>query len=115
MFRLSRIANTLIKDFVESGDLERFVVMEPKDADNRTDVEKANPGIEIRPLGLRLIRYEIDGASYFLGTTLTDKEKYPRDRFQELYGERWGIGVSRQGHVYLVGVSPTAAKRFKAA
>jgi len=42
-------------------------------------------------MDLRLIRYEIDGVSYFLGTTITDKEKYPRDRFQELYGERWGI------------------------
>ena len=50
MFRLSKIANTLIKDFGESGDLERFVVVEPKDADNRTDVKKDNPGIEIRPM-----------------------------------------------------------------
>lgn len=43
------------------------------------------------PLLLRIVRYKIQGKSYFLVTSLTSDKLFPRKSLQELYHQRWGV------------------------
>jgi hypothetical protein len=89
VFRLSRHTLKPIVAFMESGEPERVITLEITDPKSRKDILKANPEVVFRPLTIRLIKYEIDGQSYFLATTLIDG-RYPKEHFTELYHERWG-------------------------
>ena len=74
VFRLQVNANAAVRAFVRSTDTERVV---------QTGAgERAT---------LRLVKYEVAGSSYVLGTTLLDREQYPIAELSDLYHERWGI------------------------
>ncbi|MDE0000879.1 MAG: IS4 family transposase [Rhodospirillaceae bacterium] len=76
VFRLAVNANAQVAAFVADGVSETQV-----------EIDAGAPA----PLPLRLVRYEIDGNPYFLGTTLLDPERYPAGDLARLYHERWGI------------------------
>lgn len=40
---------------------------------------------------LRLLKYEIGGSQFCLGTTLLDAQHYPLDALMDVYHSRWGI------------------------
>ena len=90
IFRMNTFTYAPIREFLASTELDRVVIIEPKTEKLRAKIRKANPGITIRPLALRLIKYEIDAQVYCVGTTLID-ERYPSAIFQEIYHARWGI------------------------
>ncbi|HSW63608.1 MAG TPA: IS4 family transposase, partial [Dissulfurispiraceae bacterium] len=55
-------------------------------------------------IAVRVIEYCLEGVKdaepiYRLVTTILDPEKAPADELAALYHQRWGIGVSRQGHI----------------
>jgi IS4 transposase len=54
-------------------------------------IRKKDAGVNIDRLKLRLVKHQIDGDSFTLGTTLPDSEKYPARELAELYYERWDI------------------------
>ena len=76
IFRMNTFTYAPIREFLASTELDRVVIIEPKTEKLRAKIRKANPGITIRPLALRLIKYEIDAQVYCVGTTLID-ERYP--------------------------------------
>lgn len=90
VFRLSTGTYKVIKNFMESGDLERIVIIEPKSKRRESKIRKSYPGIIIKPLRLRLIKYQIAGTNYYLGTTLIG-ELYTQESLKDLYHARWGI------------------------
>lgn len=49
------------------------------------------PGLNPPALKLRLIKYEIAGGVFCLGTTLLDQQRYPLRQFVDVYHGRWGI------------------------
>ncbi len=56
------------------------------------DIREAYPTLDIIPLSLRLLKYEIAGSLFCLGTTLVEpQQRYPLHEFMDLYHARWGI------------------------
>jgi hypothetical protein len=91
VFRLQHINTfSVIEEFAKSNSRDLIVEIEPtKKSVER--IKSRHPGIEIRPIKLRLIKYKIYGSEYYLGTTLIDKTRYKKSIFPDLYHSRWGI------------------------
>ncbi len=81
VFRLQANANAAVCAFVRSTDTDRVVDIAPG---------QAPPGGRVA-LRWRLVKYEVAGSPYVLGTTLLDRERYPIAELSDLYHERWGI------------------------
>ncbi len=90
VFRLPSSSYKLIKQFMESDDIERVITIMPTSKDQRVILKKY-PHIEFIPLQLRLIKYTINNMAYTLGTTLFDHHQYQYNELAELYHARWGI------------------------
>jgi hypothetical protein len=90
IFRIQLHANKIIDEFI-AGDQYDQVVDISVSQNTQSAIRKANPGIIITPLKLRLIKYKAAGETYILGTTLLDKEAYPLKDFPDVYHSRWGI------------------------
>ncbi len=90
VFRLPSSSYKLIKQFMESDDIERVITIMPTSKDQR-EILKKYPHIEFIPLQLRLIKYTINNMAYTLGTTLFDHHQYQYNELAELYHARWGI------------------------
>ncbi len=90
IFRLARRSGKSIDAFIDSNETEIIITIEVDRARQR-EVRKKNPGIEFRPIPLRLIKYVVDETTYTLGTTLLDKKAYKKSAFPDLYHARWGI------------------------
>jgi hypothetical protein len=80
-----------IKEFMDDPQhpSERIVKLFPRKS-SRCIIRKSYKEIEFRPIELRLIRYEIDGNQYFLGTTIMDPQ-ITNEHFKDLYHARWGV------------------------
>ena len=81
VFRLQANANGAAAAFVKSDDADRMVEI------------SAGAGREggRAKIPLRLVKYEIAGSAYVLGTTLLDRRMYPVADLLDLYHERWGV------------------------
>ena len=91
IFRLQKSSYTLIRDFFSSNDTDIIVTINPSTSTQRA-IKLGNPNIEIIPIQLRLLKYQINENIYCLGTTLVDQDKYSNMRdFIEAYHARWGI------------------------
>lgn len=91
VFRLQESMPTVIQDFFASSLTDTDVLLYPSPPHQR-DIRRQLPDVEIVPVKMRLLKYEIAGATYYLGTTLVDAhQRYPLDDFVELYHARWGI------------------------
>ena len=91
IFRLQKNSYTIISDFLSSNDTDVVVTIDPLEHTHRA-IKSKNPNIEIIPIKMRLLKYQIDGNTYCLGTTLIDQNKYSNIQdFIEVYHARWGI------------------------
>ncbi len=79
----------VVKEFYESDDKDKLVVLNPSSRAKRNCKEK---GISVEPLALRLVKIELDsGETEILVTTLVDRRKYKYVIFKDLYHHRWPV------------------------
>jgi hypothetical protein len=91
VFRLQEGSSTVIRDFFASGDTDRDVTISPSPR-SATDILKRNPGLDIVPLRMRLLKYRVSETTYCLGTTLIDPEhRYSLQEFMAVYHSRWSV------------------------
>jgi len=91
IFRLQESSSSEIERFVASNETDRIATILPSDS-GRTKIRKKYPHLDIVPLKMRLMKYEVQGSQYCLGTTLTEPEqRYPLQDFMDVYHSRWGV------------------------
>jgi len=91
VFRLQESMPTVMQDFFASSQTDAEVLLYPSPPHQR-DIRRQLPDVDIVPLRMRLLKYEIAGATFYLGTTLVAAHQhYPLHDFVELYHARWGI------------------------
>jgi len=91
IFRLPQHSYAEIQEFSASGQTDRVVEIFPS-PNAQAGIGKKFPDLEIIPLKMRLIKYEVSGSTFCLGTTLVDPhQRYPLKDFMEVYHSRWGV------------------------
>ncbi|MBT4875087.1 MAG: IS4 family transposase [Bacteroidetes bacterium] len=91
IFRLQKNSYTVISDFFPSNDTDIVVTIYPS-SNKQREIMLKNPNIEIVPIQIRLIKYQIKDNTYCLGTTLIDQNKYSNIQdFIDIYHARWGV------------------------
>jgi len=91
VFRLQKNSYTVIRDFFSSHDTDIVVTIYPS-PNKRREIMLKNPNIEIVPIQIRLVKYQIKGNTYCLGTTLIDQNQYSNIQdFIDIYHARWGV------------------------
>lgn len=89
IFRLKTTACRTVEQFANSDDTDTVVQIMPSLPKPSSVSSEREP--ESAALALRLIKYEIGGTHYILGTTLMDPEKYSIEQLSAVYHARWGI------------------------
>jgi hypothetical protein len=91
IFRLQENSGTVIQQFFSSPQTDTVVTIDPSPR-TRADIRAQHPDLDIVPLKMRLLKYEIAGTTFCLGTTLlADHQRYTLQEFMEAYHGRWGI------------------------
>jgi len=91
VFRLQKNSSTIIKNFFSGNETDIVVTIDPSAAQKKNILRK-NPNLEIIPIKLRLIKYQISDKTYCLGTTLLNQNQYSNIQdFIDLYHARWGV------------------------
>jgi len=91
IFRLQNSSSSEIDKFVASNKSDMIATILPSESTQST-IRKQHPGLDIIPLKMRLMKYEVKGSQYCVGTTLVDpKHQYPLQDFMDVYHSRWGI------------------------
>jgi hypothetical protein len=91
IFRLQENSSTVIREFFSSPQIDTEVTIDPSPR-TRADLRVQYPDLDIVPLKMRLLKYEIAGSPFCLGTTLLDAhQRYPLHQFMDVYHGRWGI------------------------
>ena len=91
VFRLQKNSYTVIKNFFLSNETDTIVTIYPSSTLKKT-IHCKNPDLEIVPIKLRLIKYQIGKKTYCLGTTLINQNQYSNTQnFIDLYHARWGV------------------------
>jgi hypothetical protein len=91
IFRLQESSSTVIQEFFLSPQTDAEVIIDPSPR-TRADIHKQYPDLDIIPLKMRLLKYEIAGSTFCLGTTLVAAhQRYPLQQFMDVYHGRWGI------------------------
>lgn len=90
IFRLQESSYNVIRDFFAGSQFDTVVEILPSKESQR-DIRKQHPHIEFVPLKMRLVKYELAGNTYCLGTTLFDRDRYPLTELKEVYHARWGV------------------------
>ena len=91
VFRLQESSSTAIREFFTSPENDTLVTIYPSQR-AQLDIRKKVPDIDFIPLKMRLIKYEVAGSMFCLGTTLVEPHQcYPLQDFIDLYHSRWGV------------------------
>ena len=91
IFRLQKNSYTVISDFFPSNDTDIVVTIYPS-SNKQREIMLKDPNIEIVPIQIRLVKYQIKDNTYCLGTTLIDQNKYSNIQdFIDIYHARWGV------------------------
>ena len=91
IFRLQATSHSVIQEFSASTDTDRVVTISPSEG-SHTTLRKKHPDLNIVPVQMRLLKYEVAGSRFCLGTTLLDRhQRYPIQDFMEVYHSRWGV------------------------
>jgi hypothetical protein len=104
IFRLQESRSKVIQQFFSSPQTDTEVTIDPC-PQGRAHIHAQYPDLDIVPLKMRLLKYEIAGNTFCLGTTLlADHQRYPLQQFMDVYHGRWGIEelykVSK--HIFIV-------------
>ena len=76
--------------FANPGQIDIEISL-PASAVALAQLRSQSPGLNPPALKLRLLKYEIAGNLFCLGTTLLDRQRYPLQEFIDVYHGRWGI------------------------
>lgn len=90
IFRIKANLYGDIDQFTASDETDKIIEIFPSEK-RRKDIHKDYPEIEITPLKLRLLKYNVAGETYTLETTLYDKAIYRLEDFPDVYHARWGV------------------------
>ena len=91
IFRLQDTSNAVIQEFSASKATDKVVTLSPSEG-SKTNIRKKHPDLNMVPLNMRLLKYEVSGSTFCLGTTLLDlHQRYPIQDFMEVYHSRWGV------------------------
>jgi len=91
VFRLQESSYTVIREFFPSRQTDIIVAIHPI-SKTRRNIITEHPNLEIVPLQMRLIKYQIGDDTFCLGTTLIDKYQYSNKQdFIDIYHARWGV------------------------
>jgi hypothetical protein len=90
VFRLQQGSYHVIRDFFANSQTDIIVDIVASNSIRRT-IETQHPEWAIVPLQMRLVKYEIAGTTYCLGTTLLDSDRYPLNALMDVYHARWGV------------------------
>lgn len=91
IFRLQESSSTVIREFFTSPQTDTLATIYPSKR-AQLDIRKEHPDLDIIPLRMRLIKYEIAGSIFCLGTTLVEEHQhYPLQEFVDVYHSRWGV------------------------
>lgn len=83
-------ACSAVDAFANSHEIDAIVHMTPS-LDKRAPIRLKYPEREYPTLALRLVKYEVGGTRYILGTTLLDRKTYSIENLSAVYHSRWGI------------------------
>jgi len=87
--RISYDVWKVVKKFFNSGKKGKTIELK---CSYKSGKECRKMGLDTKPMKLRLVRIELDtGEAEILITSLTEKEAYPNDIFDELYHLRWPV------------------------
>jgi hypothetical protein len=91
IFRLQESSYSVIRDFFAGQQTDVMVPIDPS-RPTRHELRRRHPELEIVPLNMRLIKYQLGKDTYCLGTTLVDERRYGNTQdFMEVYHSRWGV------------------------
>jgi len=91
VFRLQENSNSVVREFFDGKDLDRIVTISPSSR-ALADVRGKHPDLDVVPLKMRLLKYEVSGSTFCLGTTLVEPhQQYPLQDFMDVYHSRWGV------------------------
>jgi len=91
VFRLQESSFTVIRNFFSSRQTDIITTIYPS-SKTRSDITLEYPNLEIVPLQMRLIKYQIGDDTFCLGTTLVDQNQYSNTQnFIDIYHARWGV------------------------
>jgi len=109
VFRLQKNSFGLIDSFFSSSQTDIVADIVPSER-TQENIKKQHPALVIVPLTMRLVKYEIAGKTYCLGTTLLDKDRYPLNELRDVYHSRWGIEELYKVSKRLFGIEEFHAK-----
>ncbi len=89
IFRLPKSSSTAIREFFDSSEKDTIVTIYPSKR-VQNDIHEKDPDFAFIPLKMRLIKYEVEGTTFHLGTTLLES-RYPIQAFKAAYHSRWGV------------------------
>jgi len=92
IFRLQKTSSSVIRTFFQSPHTDTVVTIDPSPR-TRACLRTQLPDLDIIPLKMRLIKYQIAESTFCLGTTLVDDahQRYPLQELVDVYHARWGI------------------------
>lgn len=91
IFRLQDSYYEGIRDFLASSQTDIITTICPS-PNSQTKIKAKHPEIDFAPLKLRLLKYEMNGQVFCLGTTLLEQnQEYRLQDFIDVYHARWGI------------------------
>ena len=92
VFRLQESSYTVIRDFFSSHKTDIITTIYPSSKTQGNKILEEHPNLEIVPLPMRLIKYQISDDTFCLGTTLVDQNQYSNTQdFVDIYHARWGV------------------------
>jgi hypothetical protein len=91
VFRLQKSSYIVIRDFFSSRQTDIITTIYPS-SERQRELMIEYPNLEIVPLQMRLIKYQIGDDIFCLGTTLVDQNQYSNTQdFIDIYHARWGV------------------------
>jgi hypothetical protein len=90
IFRLQDNSSSEITAFFASPQTDTEITLLPS-SQRQAEIRSQYPDLQIIPLKLRLLKYQMADSVFCLGTTLLDAHRYPLQEFPDVYHGRWGI------------------------
>jgi len=90
VFRLQESSYTVIRNFFLSPETDIVATIAPSST-VRNEIRNEYPNLNIVPIQMRLVKYQLGDETLCLGTTLVDQSRYKKQDFIDIYHARWGV------------------------